>query len=167
MRFDRTAVGCAAITTILRSSSLDHCLRENRFIPGRSNGYICLRLNQTLIFLFKNRVPIIGQVVMGTREKTGMVYMAPLDGIRAIAILAVLIFHVWPTVLTGGFSGVDVFFVLSGFLIGSIVLQDIRNGTFSIREFYHRRIQRLLPNETSIGIGSCSCMQAHSFFQRS
>lgn len=75
-----------------------------------------------------------------------MPYSAPLDGIRAIAILAVLIFHISPVALKGGFTGVDVFFVLSGFLITSIVLHDIRDGSFSISEFYLRRVQRLLPN---------------------
>jgi len=75
-----------------------------------------------------------------------MIYVAPLDGIRAIAILAVFIFHVSPTALSGGFAGVDVFFVLSGFLITSIILHDIREGSFSLGEFYLRRIQRLLPN---------------------
>jgi peptidoglycan/LPS O-acetylase OafA/YrhL len=73
-------------------------------------------------------------------------YSPPLDGIRAISILAVLLFHVSPNALTGGFTGVDVFFVLSGFLITSIVLHDMRAGAFSMREFYLRRIQRLLPN---------------------
>jgi peptidoglycan/LPS O-acetylase OafA/YrhL len=73
-------------------------------------------------------------------------YSPPLDGIRAIAIFGVFIFHVYPAALRGGFTGVDVFFVLSGFLIASIILHDIREGDFSLREFYFRRIQRLLPN---------------------
>jgi peptidoglycan/LPS O-acetylase OafA/YrhL len=75
-----------------------------------------------------------------------MRYSPPLDGIRAVAILAVLLFHISPTALSGGFTGVDVFFVLSGFLITSIILHDLREGSFSFREFYLRRIQRLLPN---------------------
>lgn len=75
-----------------------------------------------------------------------MRYSAPLDGLRAVAILAVLIFHVAPGALTGGFTGVDVFFVLSGFLITSNMLHDVSVGDFSIREFYLRRVQRLLPN---------------------
>lgn len=75
-----------------------------------------------------------------------MPYIASLDGIRALAILAVLIFHVSPASLRGGFTGVDVFFVLSGFLITSILLRDVRAGAFSMREFYLRRMQRLLPN---------------------
>lgn len=75
-----------------------------------------------------------------------MPYWLPLDGIRAVAILAVLVFHVSPEPLPGGFTGVDVFFVLSGFLITSITLQDLGTSTFSLKEFYLRRVQRLLPN---------------------
>ncbi|MDR1817269.1 MAG: acyltransferase, partial [Puniceicoccales bacterium] len=69
-----------------------------------------------------------------------------LDGIRALAIIGVYIFHVWPAVLPGGFKGVDVFFVLSGFLITSIIRKNLADGVFSFREFYLRRVQRLLPN---------------------
>lgn len=82
-----------------------------------------------------------------------MRYSPPLDGIRAVAILAVLIFHVAPSALTGGFTGVDVFFVLSGFLITSIILHDVRADRFSFREFYLRRVQRLLPNLIATVLG--------------
>ena len=75
-----------------------------------------------------------------------MPYSAPMDGIRAIAVLAVLIFHIAPGIFGGGFTGVDSFFVLSGFLITSNILNDLRRGRFAFREFYLRRMQRLLPN---------------------
>lgn len=73
-------------------------------------------------------------------------YIPQIDGIRAIAILAVLSYHVMPDILPGGFTGVDVFFVLSGYLISYVILCDIRAKNFSLKEFYLRRIQRLLPN---------------------
>ncbi|MDO8543500.1 MAG: acyltransferase family protein [Opitutaceae bacterium] len=80
------------------------------------------------------------------RTHRSTTYIPALDGIRAIAIIAVLLFHVHPAALKGGFTGVDVFYVLSGFLITTIILQDLRHGRFSLTEFYIRRIQRLLPN---------------------
>jgi peptidoglycan/LPS O-acetylase OafA/YrhL len=75
-----------------------------------------------------------------------MRYVPALDGLRAVAILGVLLFHILPGALPGGFTGVDVFFVLSGYLIASVILHDLRARRFSMREFYLRRIQRLLPN---------------------
>lgn len=81
-------------------------------------------------------------------DSTALRYVPALDGIRAIAIVGVLVFHVSPQPLSGGFTGVDVFFVLSGFLITSILLRDLGRDRFSLSEFYLRRIQRLLPNIT-------------------
>jgi len=75
-------------------------------------------------------------------------HLAGMDGLRAVAILAVVLFHIWPSALPGGFTGVDVFLVLSGFLITRLILDDIRADRFSLKEFYLRRIQRLLPNLT-------------------
>jgi peptidoglycan/LPS O-acetylase OafA/YrhL len=73
-------------------------------------------------------------------------HRADIDGLRAVAVLGVIVHHATPTVLRGGFAGVDVFFVISGFLITSILLRDIDAGTFSFAKFYERRVRRLVPN---------------------
>lgn len=72
-------------------------------------------------------------------------HRADIDGLRAIAILAVLVFHAWPEALPGGFVGVDVFFVISGFLISSIIFKGLAHNTFSFIDFYARRIKRIFP----------------------
>jgi peptidoglycan/LPS O-acetylase OafA/YrhL len=74
-----------------------------------------------------------------------MIYRADIDGIRALAIIPVVIYHFFPTYLTGGFSGVDIFFVISGYLITFIILDEMNNDKFSFLEFYKRRIKRLFP----------------------
>lgn len=72
-------------------------------------------------------------------------YRPDIDGLRAIAILLVLIFHSGFSLFPGGFIGVDVFFVISGFLITSIIEKEIRESTFSFKNFYLRRIRRIIP----------------------
>lgn len=72
-------------------------------------------------------------------------YRPDIDGMRAIAILAVVGFHAFPRQLTGGFVGVDIFFVISGFLISSIILGNLENECFSFFDFYRRRIKRIFP----------------------
>ena len=74
-----------------------------------------------------------------------LAYRADIDGLRAIAILSVVVFHAELGFLTGGFVGVDVFFVISGYLISSIVLKEAQSGTFSILNFYKRRTLRIFP----------------------
>ena len=72
-------------------------------------------------------------------------YRKDIDGLRAIAVLAVFYFHLYPTLLPGGFLGVDVFFVISGYLITSIILRENAQGVFSFKRFYARRIKRIFP----------------------
>lgn len=72
-------------------------------------------------------------------------YMPHVDGIRALAVLAVVLYHFNHTLCPGGFSGVDVFFVISGYLIGGGILRDLKQGNFSFSDFYTRRIKRIMP----------------------
>lgn len=72
-------------------------------------------------------------------------YRADIDGLRAVAVLSVIVFHAFPKALPGGFLGVDIFFVISGFLIFSIIYQNLQRGNFSIADFYQRRIRRIFP----------------------
>lgn len=71
-------------------------------------------------------------------------YRADIDGLRAIAVLSVLAFH-YGAPIRGGFTGVDVFFVISGFLITQVLAAEISSGTFSVLSFYDRRMRRILP----------------------
>jgi peptidoglycan/LPS O-acetylase OafA/YrhL len=68
-----------------------------------------------------------------------------IDGLRAIAVLSVVFFHAESPYFSGGFIGVDIFFVISGYLIASIIISDKRNKCFSISNFYERRVRRILP----------------------
>lgn len=72
-------------------------------------------------------------------------YRPDIDGLRALAVLSVFIFHINTTWMPNGFLGVDIFFVISGFLISSIIYRDVRMRKFSYEEFYKRRIKRILP----------------------
>jgi len=72
-------------------------------------------------------------------------YRPDIDGLRAIAVMSVVLFHVFPRVLRGGYVGVDIFFVISGFLITSILFGEFSTGRFSLAAFYGRRIRRIFP----------------------
>jgi peptidoglycan/LPS O-acetylase OafA/YrhL len=72
-------------------------------------------------------------------------YRPDVDGLRAVAILSVILFHLRTGLLPGGFVGVDIFFVISGFLITRNICREIAAGKFSVREFYRRRVKRIAP----------------------
>lgn len=72
-------------------------------------------------------------------------YRPDIDGLRAVAVLAVVAHHFWPELLRGGYVGVDVFFVISGFLITKIIHKEISESRFSFVDFYDRRIRRIFP----------------------
>lgn len=72
-------------------------------------------------------------------------YRTEIDGLRAVAVLLVLMYHAFPIVVPGGFIGVDVFFVISGYLITGIIWRELRRGDFSPVSFYARRVRRIFP----------------------
>jgi len=73
-------------------------------------------------------------------------YRPDIDGLRAIAVLSVIGFHAFPQWVPGGFVGVDVFFVISGFLITGIIVRELKSDTFSFATFYMRRVRRIFPS---------------------
>ncbi|MEW6037054.1 MAG: acyltransferase family protein [Pseudomonadota bacterium] len=79
------------------------------------------------------------------RAHRHLAYRPDIDGLRAVAILAVIVFHTYPRSLPGGFAGVDVFFVISGYLIGGIIFRNLSAGSFSLADFYARRARRIFP----------------------
>ena len=74
-----------------------------------------------------------------------MKYRPDIDGLRACAVLPVVLFHMGVPAITGGFVGVDVFFVISGYVISRQLLEALNSGTFSLLNFYERRVRRIFP----------------------
>lgn len=79
-------------------------------------------------------------------SKSKKKYRSDIDGLRAIAVLLVVGYHAFPMWIKGGFIGVDVFFVISGFLISTIIFENLKNNDFSFRLFYGNRIKRIFPS---------------------
>lgn len=86
---------------------------------------------------------------------SNLAYRPEIDGLRTLAVLPVVLFHAGWSLFSGGFVGVDVFFVISGYLITSIILREQSQGTFTIASFYERRIRRILP---ALGVVLLVCL---------
>jgi peptidoglycan/LPS O-acetylase OafA/YrhL len=84
-------------------------------------------------------------------------YRPDIDGLRAVAVLLVVFHHAFPSLLPSGFIGVDVFFVISGFLISTIIFKNLEEGTFSFLDFYKRRVKRIFPALSLVLIASFVC----------
>ena len=82
---------------------------------------------------------------MSTTHPLHPTYRADIDGLRALAVIAVIGFHAFPQAVPGGFIGVDLFFVISGFLISTILYENLIAHSFSFTDFYARRIRRIFP----------------------
>jgi peptidoglycan/LPS O-acetylase OafA/YrhL len=81
-------------------------------------------------------------------------YRPDIDGLRAVAVTLVILVHAFPSVMQNGFIGVDIFFVISGFLITRIILTHLKDGSFSLLDFYVRRINRIFPALIAL-LGAC------------
>src|SRR4051812_18023854 len=86
------------------------------------------------------------------RPAPANLYRPDIDGLRAVAVLPVVFFHAGFSFVSGGFVGVDVFFVISGFLITGILIREIVDGRYSIAEFYRRRARRIFPALTAMAL---------------
>ena len=130
------------VETILKfrlSVQQRHCRETNTTTYKFQDGafflqYLALRDWQSIV----NNIPL-------KENNYHPTYRPDIDGLRAVAILAVVIFHAFPSGLQGGFVGVDIFFVISGFLISTIIFRSLKLGHFSLTEFYAHRIKRIFP----------------------
>ena len=77
-------------------------------------------------------------------SNSNLSYRADIDGLRAVAVIAVILFHIHVKLLPGGFLGVDIFFVISGYLITTIIHKELIKQRFSLLNFYQRRSKRIL-----------------------
>jgi len=100
-----------------------------------------------------HRAAAVGQARL-TSPAHALAYRADIDGLRAVAVIAVLIYHAFPQLVPGGFAGVDVFFVISGYLITGIIDRQCAEKRFSFRTFYARRILRIFPSLITVVVAT-------------
>jgi peptidoglycan/LPS O-acetylase OafA/YrhL len=125
--------------------SIDACAARDRTTPHEAFEYIrgAVRRPEGIFGPVLNKQQNTTAPAMERQSAWG--YRPAIDGLRTVAVVSVLLFHFDRRFLGGGFVGVDVFFVISGYLIGSVLLADIGGGRFSLARFYQRRIARIFP----------------------
>jgi peptidoglycan/LPS O-acetylase OafA/YrhL len=96
----------------------------------------------------------------GTADSHQAAYRSDLDGLRAVAVLSVIAYHLSARLLPGGYLGVDVFFVLSGYLITNVIWREALNREFTIARFYERRVRRIMPALLFLLIVASACATA-------
>jgi peptidoglycan/LPS O-acetylase OafA/YrhL len=101
-------------------------------------------MSSTLDFPARPTGSVTSHIPAGVAEHA-FSYRPDIDGLRAVAVLLVVVFHAFPNSMRGGFIGVDVFFVISGYLISGIIFGQLANSRFSIADFYVRRVRRIFP----------------------
>jgi peptidoglycan/LPS O-acetylase OafA/YrhL len=126
----------------LRSDSNENLLEQTvpASMEASATSNRLLRQQESLTRLLTGSSPLQSELPVHKSS-----YRADIDGLRAIAVLAVVLFHCGVPGFGGGFTGVDIFFVISGFLITGLVKSGIDDRTFSFAEFYERRMRRLAP----------------------
>jgi len=101
-------------------------------------------------------------VESGKNVEPGSNYRPDIDGLRTVAVSIVIAFHAWPQLLPGGFIGVDIFFVISGYLISQIIIKQTLKNKFCYSDFYTRRIKRIYPTLlavlSTVSILSCTTL---------
>jgi peptidoglycan/LPS O-acetylase OafA/YrhL len=98
----------------------------------------------------------LGSARQATCSRSKLKYRPDIDGLRAIAVLFVIGFHAFPRLLPGGYIGVDIFFVISGFLITGLILHELEAKEFSFQDFYARRVRRIFPALAAV-LAACFC----------
>jgi peptidoglycan/LPS O-acetylase OafA/YrhL len=93
----------------------------------------------------KDRPIGMGNSILPEVQSRGEAYRTDIDGLRAIAVTSVVLYHAGVATLSGGFAGVDIFFVISGYLIGAHIYRDVSASRFSLGKFYRKRAKRILP----------------------
>ncbi|RHZ12310.1 hypothetical protein DYB37_007688 [Aphanomyces astaci] len=132
-------------TAVHHSSAIPAASSATANEDGSSEGYVLVEDGSTTTAKKGEAATETSTSKATTTASHAISYRPDIDGLRTIAVVPVVVFHAYPALLPGGFVGVDVFFVISGFLISAILLKEGAKHTFTYASFYSRRIRRIYP----------------------